>query len=419
MPAEAPDTLMQHVNSVLKLPEDKDINYLIQSNAPLRSSVQRKILFQMVVERIAILENLDFAIRDGHDPAGLYSCARVFLTGQVQIFKGVLSPIRGVPVEILAQVFELVVDDALYVIRSQPLALGQVCSRWRTVSHDTPRLWRKFRQLRSCNNQRTGPGGFDVVLDAELTSLWFQRAYPHPVDVELNLGKSSTPTSLIPTLAHAQRIGELTLITDDFEEPPPLPKDILATLSFPLLRKLHVTGFFDRAPGHTLGPLFAHLSAPQLTDAHINLETILDLQWCGHSLRSLNLSMHSVNIPVHRRSAIFAMLRNCPQLVHLNLNVDGQLLWADSPLDIRLPKLKTFVLDTEGSFRNDIGVLFSTLVLPELESLVSISLSRIAKFGIGQLGGPSNTVQANCVPSLYVSFWKLSRLIFFGIRSWK
>ncbi|KAJ7474150.1 hypothetical protein FB451DRAFT_1466697, partial [Mycena latifolia] len=62
--------------------------------------------------------------------------------------KGVLSPIRRIPSEILAEIFLVCRDDALdafqYSVadpRRAPMLLGHVSSRWRQVSRSSPRLW--------------------------------------------------------------------------------------------------------------------------------------------------------------------------------------------------------------------------------------------------------------------------------------
>ncbi|KAJ7474193.1 hypothetical protein FB451DRAFT_1248279 [Mycena latifolia] len=62
--------------------------------------------------------------------------------------KGVLSPVRRIPSEILAQIFLLCRDNSLdtfqYFVtdpRRAPMLLGHVSSRWRQVSRSSPRLW--------------------------------------------------------------------------------------------------------------------------------------------------------------------------------------------------------------------------------------------------------------------------------------
>ncbi|KAJ7073561.1 hypothetical protein B0H15DRAFT_868815 [Mycena belliarum] len=67
------------------------------------------------------------------------------------ILKGALSVIRQIPAEILADIFlhcrDNDVDAGKYFVanpRVAPMLLTHVSSRWRQVSHGTPRLWDRF-----------------------------------------------------------------------------------------------------------------------------------------------------------------------------------------------------------------------------------------------------------------------------------
>ncbi|KAJ7144219.1 hypothetical protein C8R44DRAFT_557222, partial [Mycena epipterygia] len=62
--------------------------------------------------------------------------------------RAVLSPLRRFPAELLAEIFECCCHNSLaaefYSITDPleaPVLLGHICSFWRTVSHNTPRLW--------------------------------------------------------------------------------------------------------------------------------------------------------------------------------------------------------------------------------------------------------------------------------------
>ncbi|KAJ7184891.1 hypothetical protein C8R46DRAFT_842273, partial [Mycena filopes] len=57
----------------------------------------------------------------------------------------VRAPIRRVPPEILAEIFHFSCrtyeNTSITDVQAAPLLLGQVCSLWRAVSQNTPRLW--------------------------------------------------------------------------------------------------------------------------------------------------------------------------------------------------------------------------------------------------------------------------------------
>ena len=65
--------------------------------------------------------------------------------------QAILSPIRKLPPEILAEVFLHAADDSSVVWPREngdvemPLLLGRICSCWRTVTHALPQLWSKIR----------------------------------------------------------------------------------------------------------------------------------------------------------------------------------------------------------------------------------------------------------------------------------
>ncbi|KAJ7077254.1 hypothetical protein B0H15DRAFT_789755, partial [Mycena belliarum] len=61
--------------------------------------------------------------------------------------RGTLSLIRTFPAELLGEVFIFCRDDSHALRysttdpRQAPMILGHVCHHWRSVAHNTPRLW--------------------------------------------------------------------------------------------------------------------------------------------------------------------------------------------------------------------------------------------------------------------------------------
>ncbi|KAJ7268146.1 hypothetical protein B0H12DRAFT_1097283, partial [Mycena haematopus] len=52
-----------------------------------------------------------------------------------------ISPIHTLPVELLAEIFELRLRDYVHTYIEEMFRISQVCSDWRQVAHSTPRLW--------------------------------------------------------------------------------------------------------------------------------------------------------------------------------------------------------------------------------------------------------------------------------------
>ncbi|KAF8208437.1 hypothetical protein K438DRAFT_1961048 [Mycena galopus ATCC 62051] len=63
----------------------------------------------------------------------------------VASLKYILSPIRTLPVELLATIFQLTIDDDTHV--NDAFRLSQVCVDWRQVAHGTLHLWTRRIQI--------------------------------------------------------------------------------------------------------------------------------------------------------------------------------------------------------------------------------------------------------------------------------
>ncbi|KAJ6466344.1 hypothetical protein C8R45DRAFT_1021360 [Mycena sanguinolenta] len=167
-----------------------------------------------------------------------------------------LSPIHTLPVELLADIFDLAIDDWTHI--RDALRMSQVCSEWRQIAHSIPRLW--ARPIRVDLESRS-----DSKAQAYIEGLkeWLARSAPLSVPVsfvlergevddcilEEALGTASRwrsldlrlrkepPLSLVRRLAQCRlsRLEELDLGTSQLE------KDIdeeLTAISFPTLSRL-------------------------------------------------------------------------------------------------------------------------------------------------------------------------------------
>jgi len=92
------------------------------------------------------------------------------------------------PVEIICEIFEKFVEDDLprrirddtpiplvsHTCRSDPTKLGQICSRWRTVAINLPKLW--------SNILIYNPKASQIYL----TNVWLERSGSNPLNLEMN-----------------------------------------------------------------------------------------------------------------------------------------------------------------------------------------------------------------------------------------
>ncbi|KAJ7292591.1 hypothetical protein C8J57DRAFT_1018428, partial [Mycena rebaudengoi] len=69
--------------------------------------------------------------------------ARTELLASLEEHKGILSPIRMLPNEILGEIFFILAKAARRssVANQAPWLVTKICSRWRSVALSTPALW--------------------------------------------------------------------------------------------------------------------------------------------------------------------------------------------------------------------------------------------------------------------------------------
>ncbi|KAJ8079095.1 hypothetical protein PM082_013382 [Marasmius tenuissimus] len=314
------------------------------------------------------------------------------------------SPIKGLPVEILGHILELAVTQILAKNRqflgipvlTSILSLSQVCSRWRNVCHSTSRLWRVFPQRFERSKGKSGEvirscGNISPELDAELVSLWFQRASPHPVVVSLTGYSNIDPIPLLPTLSQSDKIGALQLHASDciFS---PITEDFIRTISFPVLHTFHLTlgsRYFPNVddsdedpPGPPIPssfdnilPLIEQLHAPQLSRLELSLiHKAPDIHLYGTQIRELDLAFDSFRWFVDAGDDVvvecFGIIQQCPQLTSLRLHINCRNNIDGYEGHLVLSELKSLEIDFGDDFdRDDMMDLFSGLTLPKLEVL--------------------------------------------------
>ncbi|KAJ7144201.1 hypothetical protein C8R44DRAFT_657683, partial [Mycena epipterygia] len=157
--------------------------------------------------------------------------------------RAVLSPLRRFPAEILAEIFQSCCQNSratpFYSITEPleaPMLLGRICSFWRTVAYNTPRLWNTIHFY--TNFPRT-----DRL--APYVSSLAERSRNLPLSVTINtlpprpnlpLPLPGAPVDIIGNLCH--RLQELRLILDDDDSD--FPAMITADTTFPILTSLVV-----------------------------------------------------------------------------------------------------------------------------------------------------------------------------------
>ncbi|KAF7357501.1 hypothetical protein MSAN_01346400 [Mycena sanguinolenta] len=108
----------------------------------------------------------------------------------VDVLRYIISPIRTLPVELLAEIFELAIDDETHV--EDTYRISQICSDWRNVAHAAPRLWTR-RICVDIGSRSDGRGSFYAAgLDA-----WLARSAPLPLPVSIKMGPGDSDPRIL------------------------------------------------------------------------------------------------------------------------------------------------------------------------------------------------------------------------------
>ncbi|KAF8882567.1 hypothetical protein BD779DRAFT_1648061, partial [Infundibulicybe gibba] len=109
----------------------------------------------------------------------------------ISTHKAAISPLRSFPPELLARIFTEFVAMAEWCGTSHqifsPFLLMAICSRWRRIALDTPRLWTRIL-------------GAPPMIDS-----WITRSKELPLDLELDLASSYSYPILKALIPHSHR----------------------------------------------------------------------------------------------------------------------------------------------------------------------------------------------------------------------
>lgn len=284
----------------------------------------------------------------------------------ISSLRDVLSPIRRIPVDVLAEIFEDVClsKDGLergeknVLMRS---VLVRVCVSWKTLLYAMPRIWAKL-DISYHAQTKFVQGNSRLIRD------WLGRAQGYPLDIKVKLSSyDSTKDTLDAILSFRHQIRSLELggRSGSF-----LPLFELPPSSFPSLEKL-ILIFMD-----AITPSFhcnAFLGAKNLREVEI-----VDY-WPRVSM------LHLADLPVERLTTVdiaamdpkydlavyVDMLRRCTNLTRLAFCIpfpsNPNLAGFTPNLSITLPSLKTLDITC---YTPTIASPLSCFTLPVLEDLI-------------------------------------------------
>lgn len=265
----------------------------------------------------------------------------------VQKLEALRSPVRRMPVEIMAKVFEQCVQDE----ESQepdplraPLLLCQVCSAWRDLMFSLPCLWKTLK----VGFPSTTPN-WENVMQSKIMSMhvWISRAKALPISLTLQHPSNSPITwgALMSLdkeiLTLGCRIEELCLKFS------PLALSSLLTFTqspLPHLRRLELHNS-NPLPSHdNPSPLLLH-DAPNLRSLSIAWGSLDTAQFCVPWGQLTQLSLQYDASPywnsVHNDYLI--ALRECPNLKYCSIGIGMTILDIDTEMvvPVTLPNLES------------------------------------------------------------------------------
>ncbi|KAG1751791.1 hypothetical protein EDB19DRAFT_1201090 [Suillus lakei] len=265
----------------------------------------------------------------------------------VRKLEALRSPVRRMPIEIMAKVFDHCVQDEEIQepdpLRA-PLLLCQVCSAWRDLMLSLPCLWRTLKVGFPSATQN-----WENVMQSRIMSmhLWISRANALPISLTLEHPSSSPITwgALISLdkeiLTLGSCIEELCLRFS------PLALSSLLTFTqspLPHLRRLELHNSNPLPSNDNPPPLFLH-DAPSLRSLSIAWGSIDTSQFCVPWSQLTQLSLQYDASPywnsVHNDYLI--VLRQCPNLRCCSIGIGLTLLDIDKDtvIPVTLPNLES------------------------------------------------------------------------------
>ncbi|KAI6167970.1 hypothetical protein EDD17DRAFT_1460349, partial [Pisolithus thermaeus] len=141
---------------------------------------QRDEVRSLLVEPKAELAAVENDIDDLQARLADYQRRKQELTSYVEDLGALLSPVRRMPPEIMARIFEFCGDIGARGPHAEPskrapLLLGSVCRSWRALSLAIPRLWTTL-YLRL-------PTSGTFVKQHEILEAWLERSRPFPISL--------------------------------------------------------------------------------------------------------------------------------------------------------------------------------------------------------------------------------------------
>ncbi|KAJ6451607.1 hypothetical protein C8R45DRAFT_1124652 [Mycena sanguinolenta] len=223
----------------------------------------------------------------------------------------IISPIRTLPIELLAKIFDLAIEDPTHI--KDVYRISQISSYWRRVAHSTPHLW--SRPLRVDLRKKEDAGGFKA---------WLAQSAPISLQISIVPAHTDSTGTLEELLRVASRWQSLLIYLTTYG----LPSWFFRKLSECALDSLEV---MELGPMHddTFPTPLSFTAVPQLR----NLKILCGLKAPQTLVPWGQLTDLTIQIDSHETA--LAILAQCTNLVRASVNTSP---WC------RLPAAKTDIV---------------------------------------------------------------------------
>ncbi|KAJ7131625.1 hypothetical protein C8R46DRAFT_1015685 [Mycena filopes] len=345
----------------------------------------------LLVEPALRWKRLDDEITELQHAINKLAAERYAVGAFIDGHQALISPARRLPLDIIQEIFVACLPTHRNCVMSAseaPVLLGRICSGWRSIALNTPRLWCRLHIVEPA---RAGGSKASAILEEKLaqrletTKMWLGRSGQCPLSISLQSSQGISPLphthfNFVPVnntrlfmqalIPFAPRWQNLTLW---------ISWSALETLStltesdVPLLRRLEISQRPDPAIPAIQWSTFGLFRAPNLSDftfSGAQMSIIeLGVQWAN--LTHLSLMGHGWGV-LPCRIALEVLSRSpqvqvCRLLVNED-NTDMTLTAVESAgrAMIELPFLHSLHVTSLGLPPHGLGSMFSRLVVPAL-----------------------------------------------------
>ena len=333
------------------------VHSFLVSNLPPSTDDQMNVTLKTLLELQKDLVDLDESISYMRVALQRLLSKRSALREYADAHKGLVSPLRRLPREILSEIFYHTLPAFPFKLfkDQSPLVLEHVCKQWWDVSRSTPALWSHISLDLSKSN---------VSRHIQYAATCLARSGECPLSISLGSGhRSHSVPSQHPVLAmltsHSECWHTLHL---------KLPSELIRELSvvkgrLPMLRDLHIF-VLDSDWNDHIPPFDAFASAPKLRHFNASSKMLRDIAINGAIVISWK-DLTSLVLDERGCGDIWRILQYCTRLVEIEATFSINAGTEDYTL--RLPQLKLMHLRSLSLSLPESSSSLSTLTLPALE----------------------------------------------------